>query len=210
MRFVLGPIPPSRTLDAEAAGWTPLSSVPARWAAPQAALGLVPCLVAAGLALQRAADGLTPAPFLAVLLFPVVLIPAHEVVHALGYLVGFGSPHLVTGIWPRHGIWYVIHDAPLPRRRVLLMLAAPFLVLSVLPAIAAVLISGPWRWGLAYLVLVHAALCVGDLLTFVRVVRQVPADGWVHNRGWVTYWSRSWCPESVDRPAADGGAGPRV
>ena len=189
MRFVWGPIPPSRTFDAEGAGWTPLRSVAGRWAAPQAALGMVPCLVMAGLALRRAAGELPPAAFVATLALPAALVPAHELAHALGYLVGLRSPRLVTGVWPSHGIWYVIYDAPLRRGRVLLMLAAPLLAFSVAPGLAACLIGGPCRWGLAYLALMHAALCVGDLLSFARIGRQVSRGGWVHNQGWATYWS---------------------
>lgn len=189
MRFIWGPIPPSKCFDPETADWCLLRSPPVERAVLQAAFGMAPCLMAAGLALQRAADGLTVTAFLIFLLLPAVLVPVHELVHLVGYLVNPRSPHLLTGIWLAHGIWYVVYDTPLPRGRVLLMLAAPFVALSVPLGLVAAVKGGSYGWGLAYLALMHAALCVGDFASLLRVVKQVPPGGFVHNNGWGTYWA---------------------
>lgn len=206
MRFIWGPIPSSKYFDPEAARWSLLKSPPVERAVLQAGFGMAPCLVMAGLALQRAADDLQVTTFLIILLLPAVLVLVHELAHLVGYLVDPRSPHLLTGIWPAHGIWYVVYDAPLPRGRVLLMLAAPFVALSVPLGLAATCIGGSYGWGLAYLALMHAALCVGDFASFLRVARQVPHGGFVHNNGWCTYWSPTRPPqiapsESVQRDA---------
>ncbi|MFO0914063.1 MAG: DUF3267 domain-containing protein [Pirellulales bacterium] len=166
-----------------------MRSISSGWAGPQAALGIIPCLVAAGLMIRRAAVELPPAVTLTFLLLPALLLPLHELAHAIGYGVGLRNRDLISGIWPAHGIWYVLYDGPLPRSRVLSMLVAPLLLISGPLFAAAVLSPGPYRDGLRYLAWMHTSLCVGDLLTAWRIVRQVPRTGWIHNRGWDTYWS---------------------
>ena len=148
-----------------------------------------PCLLLAGWAIQHAAGELPTGIFLLVLLLPALLIPTHELMHVAGYLVNPRSPLLITGIWPTHGLWYVIYDRPLPRWRVQLMLVTPFLALSVMPALVALLAPTGWRWAVLYLVAMHSALCVGDLLTMGRIWRHVPRGAWLHNQQWTTYWS---------------------
>ena len=189
MRFIWGSIPPSRTLDARAAGWNQLRSVAPQWAMAQAAAGMVLCLAVAGWALKQAADHLPVGWFLVLLVSPAMLVPIHELLHAVGYGVDPRSSHLLTGIWPSHGVWFVLWDSPLRRNRVLLMLVAPLLALTVVPALLAVLLEDGARWTLAYLAAMHATLGVGDLLTFGRILRQVPTGGWVHNSGWETFWT---------------------
>ncbi len=191
MRFIWGPIPPSRTLDAPAAGWNQLRSVAPRLAIIQAAAGMIPSLAIAGWALTHAADHLPVGWFLVLLVSPAALVPVHELLHLVGYGVDPRSPHLLSGIWPSHGVWYVLWDAPLRRHRVLLMLVTPLLALSLGPALLAVLLEDGARWTLAYLAAMHATLGVGDLLTFGRILRQVPAGGWVHNSGWDTFWTEA-------------------
>jgi hypothetical protein len=72
---------------------------------------------------------------------------------------------------------------------VLLMLVAPFVLLSVLPAFTIPFLSPAYSWAFSYIVLIHAALCVGDAVTFFRILVNVPRGGWVHNCGWTTCWS---------------------
>lgn len=127
-----------------------------------------------------------------------LLLPLHELCHCLGYLVPLSSRSLISGLWLRHGVWYVVYDAPLQRERVLLSLAAPFLLLSILPAFTIPFLSTAYVWACSYIVLIHAALCVGDAVTFFRVLANVPRRGWVHNCGWTTCWS-SMPPELLGR-----------
>ncbi|MBL9134392.1 MAG: DUF3267 domain-containing protein [Verrucomicrobiales bacterium] len=191
MRWVLGPIPPSNCLDPEAAGWERLRSPTVRWAILRAALGMIPCFGAAAYALFRAAGETPIGVFLAALILPALIVPVHEVAHMIGYGVDPRSTSLITGIWPAHGIWYVLFDGPLRRDRVLFMLAAPVLLVSVPLGLAAVVVGGPSGWLLTYLAAMHTALCIVDVGTFVRILRQVPRCAWVHNQGWNTYWSET-------------------
>lgn len=191
MRFIWGAIPPSEQFETANVNWNRLHSPPVEFAVLQVLFGMTPCLLAGGLALQRAAEGIPPISFLIILLMPAVLVPVHELAHVLGYFIDPRSPRLLTGIWPSHGIWYVIYDGPLPRWRVLAMLVAPFATLSIPLGVAALIAGGPYGWGLGYLSLLHTALCIGDFSSFCRIAWQVPRGGYVQNNGWTTYWSTS-------------------
>jgi hypothetical protein len=123
------------------------------------------------------------------LLLLLGLVPAHELIHAIAYRCQFRSRQLWFGIWPARMMAYVLYDAPLSRRRVLGMLAAPFFVLSVLPLAAIPFLPDPWSLCVGFFALLHAALCVGDAATILRLLRQVPPGAQVHNHGWQLYWA---------------------
>jgi hypothetical protein len=194
MRFVCGPIPPSSVLNPQAQGWTRLREWGAGRLAVIAVLLGLPFLIAAIMVLgtmkHEVREFFRLAPLLRgiYLLALLLMVPMHELVHALAYGKGLGSPHLIVGFWPRHGLAYAIFDSPLPRNRVLGMLVAPVLTLSVLP-----LLCLPWLHGVPWVLvlvfsLLHAATCGGDLIVLVQLLAQVPSQSQVHNYGWQTYW----------------------
>ncbi len=194
MRFVFGPIPESRGLDAEASGWTPLREPDSRRFAFVAILLSVPFQVAAIWilfdSLEDFREGFKSLSlgfilFLAALL---LMVPMHEFVHALAYLKGLRSRRLIMGIWPRRGMAYVIYDSPTRRNRLLFMVAAPFLVLSILPLASLPFLSSGARAEVLFLLVIHTAVCVGDAMVFWHVSR-VPPNAWLHNKRWTTYWT---------------------
>ncbi|MDZ4405374.1 DUF3267 domain-containing protein [Prosthecobacter sp.] len=195
MRFINGPIPESRTFDPVTAGWTPLRTPDARRFVVVALLCTVPFLLAAtGFFLDegpawRALFRRQPWSLPGFLMLLAALVPVHELIHALAYGCGLRSPNLVVGFWRQRGIPYVLCDEPLPRRRVLWMLAAPFCGLTLLPLLAVPWLSGAWLSGVLFFSLLHAALCVGDAAACLRLLRQAPADARIHNQGWQTYWA---------------------
>src|SRR5690606_1337519 len=87
----------------------------------------------------------------------VVITPVHELIHAIAYPGGLRSQRLVMGVWLRRGLAYVVYDAPLPRNRVLIMLLAPFVTLTTMLGIAAVVTPPPWRLMTLLVLLVHTA-----------------------------------------------------
>lgn len=204
MRFVFGPIPQSSTVDASGDQWTPMTSTNDikswRYATVVMMLAL---MVAAFLALQQAAftPDINPWRLVAVLALSPLLIPLHECAHCIGYFVSFRSQNLITGICPTLGAWYVIYDAPLPRWRVLVMLISPLVLLSIFPCIAIANLDSMNAWLLAFLILFHSGLCIGDMVTFVRIYTNVPAGSIVHNRGWTTCWTRQ--PEAAHNKSLD-------
>ena len=98
-------------------------------------VGMISCIAAWCVCLQWAArtPEMDPWALIAILVTPAFFIPIHELLHCVGYRVPLRSRHLVTGIWRERGVWYVVYDAPLPRKRVLWMLIAPLLGFAVWP-----------------------------------------------------------------------------
>ena len=194
MRFICGPVPPSSVLNPHEEGWTPLRGWGAGRLAVVAVLLGLPFLIAAvcllGNLKQEVRELFKAQPLVAgaYLLALLVMVPVHELIHALAYCQGIRSRHLIIGLWPSRGLCYAIYDSPMPRRRVLGMVVAPFLALSILP-----LLCLPWLQGTAGVLvltfsLLHAGMCGGDLIVFLRLVSQVPRKALVHNNGWQTYW----------------------
>lgn len=209
MRFVCGPIPPSRVLNPQVEGWTPLrEGGSARLSAAAVLVGL-PFVVAAVIVLGNMREevrGLFKAQPLAggaYLLALLLIVPVHELIHALAYGRGVRSSHLIIGLWASRGLCYAIYDSPMPRQRVLGMVVAPFLTLSALP-----LLFLPWLHGAAWALLLifsllHAATCGGDLIVYLRLVSQVPRSAWVHNNGWQTYWAAQPSSDSLNQRRLD-------
>lgn len=195
MRFVWGPIPPSRVLNPQEEQWTPLRELGAGRLALVASLLGLPFFVAAVIMLRSMSGQLRglvetqPLAGVACLLAFLAMMPVHELIHGLGYGPDIRSPHLIIGAWPSRGICYAIYDSPLPRTRVLRTLVAPFLVLSLLPLVCLPWLEGSaWGLGLVFSLL-HAAMSAGDFIVLWSLVSQVPRNALVHNNGWQTYWS---------------------
>lgn len=191
MRLVLGPIPRSRGFSPEEeGGWAPLREPSSRVFVIQVLILSVPLLVSAYALLLELKEFLRAQPLgLAGLVsFFVLMIPVHETIHALVYPGGLGSRHLVMGAWIRRGLCYVVYDAPVSRDRILIVLCTPLILVSSALAVVAVLVPREWGLLVALCILVHAAVCIGDLATFVRLVRQAPKNSVVRNDGWKTYW----------------------
>lgn len=208
MRFHSGPIPQSRTFDPIAAGWTPLRAPNERRFVAVALLWTVPFLLAATVTFFHSASSLRatfqhqPWSLPAFLLLLLALVPMHEFIHALAYGCGLRSQKLVIGVWLQRGLPYVLFDEPLPRRRVLFTLVAPFCTLTLLPLLAAPLFSEPLHSCILFFSLLHAALCVGDAATFSRLLRQTLPKSRVHNQGWQTYWAPIDADDSANTPSA--------
>lgn len=118
----------------------------------------------------------------------LLVVPVHEFIHAVTYGCGLRSPNLMLGAWPQRGLVYVLCDAPLPRRRVLFMLAAPFALLTILPLGLLVFLPADVRSLVGFFLVAHVGACAGDAITFARLWSQVPAHALIHNQGGTTYW----------------------
>ncbi len=204
MRFVFGPVPASRTFNAQQHGWTPLTNSSATRLSTRAAVMAVATVACANAILAAAGPGLwlrlrsDPVLLGAFIVTLAALVPLHELTHAVAYGGRLLDRELIMGVWPAKGLCYVLYDAPLRRGRLVWMCAAPFLLLSVLPLVVLAFVprgDGSVRALVLFGVVMHAACCMTDLLVIGRVLRQVPRDAFVHNQGWQTYWSRDWEPQ---------------
>jgi Putative zincin peptidase len=201
MRFCIGIPRPNDAFQPERDGWTrfrePTMLVFWLYALPVSALTFVGLMVAIGSVGDTSARivintrdatvwQVVLVVFLAVLAFFSVLV-IHELVHLLMHPQQGRSRDSIVGVWPRAFVFYSSFDNEISRNRFLVMVASPFLLLSVCPVLLF------WITGKVLLSLVFVALVNGigssfDLLVIGMVLAQVPSNALIRNKGWITYW----------------------
>ncbi len=153
------------------------------------------CVVGLSAALIFGRPGLvfSLTPDWTILLVLILILPVHELLHALGF-PGFGfTPETQIGFWPSKLLLYACHTGKLSKSRYLLVYTIPFLMLSALP-IAFLALVRPLPFGLgvvsslAFMGIVNAAAASGDVIGFFLVLFQIPWSAKVRNQGWKTYW----------------------
>ena len=117
----------------------------------------------------------------------LLMIPVHELLHALVH-PGWGlSSGTTLGVWLSRGLLYAYYEGELSRDRFLLCLAMPFLALGVLPTV--LIMMFPWLApNLLGLSLFGCVLGCGDVVGVGLVLFQIPRAAIVRNKGWKTYW----------------------
>jgi hypothetical protein len=192
MRFHLGPVPEG---DFEPdPGWQPLDEpapdaflVKASYVAGAAGMLFVPAwYFLTPLQLQHL--GMPSAGTIAMTIPAfALLIIVHELLHAVFHPRFGTSPQTVIGLWPKHGVFYAHYKGEIGRNRFITLMLTPFIVISVLPLIAAAVFDIPSTWA-AGISILNAMLACGDLLGASMIARQVPASAVVRNHGWRSYW----------------------
>ncbi len=203
MRFRLGPIPEDPGFNPEREGWSrlrepgPLAiqvlALPVAGAVLLTSGGLI-FLVFPREQLARFAAG-SSVPIWAWLILLASIIPAHEAIHA-GLHPDWGlSEESVIGLWLSKVVFYAHYQGALSRNRQLLVLAGPYVLLSLLP-IGLIALPGAGAWPpaalsvLGMLSLAGAVLASGDLISLALLAFQVPPGAVVRNQGWRTYWKK--------------------
>lgn len=188
MKLHIGPVPLNERFRPEQDGWRPLREpTPVLMQFLAAPIGLV-----TGVALA-AASGLlgffnSPLDEPAWLLVVVVgTIPVHEVVHMLVHPRQGRSADSILGVWPSMLLFYAHYDHVLTRNRLLLILAMPFLVLSVAPLPLCWLLGFDALW-VAVLAIWNGVCSCGDLLGVLIIGWQLPRTAVVRNQGYYTWW----------------------
>jgi hypothetical protein len=199
MRFHLGPVPADEAFDPEGEGWTSLRE-PNPWQMQAMAipLGLLMCGPALAALLF-----LTPVDLdswlgweepsrlhvhLAALLAGLILlIPAHEMVHALLH-PGFGAGRgTIVGVWPARLLFYAHWEGPVTKERLQAILIGPLVVWTVGPILLAAILGLSWP-AIGLLALLNALVSCGDMLGFLLVAWQVPRGAVMRNKGYWTWW----------------------
>jgi hypothetical protein len=105
---------------------------------------------------------------LGLVIFPVLIIPLHELLHIIPYFIT-GARKIRVGMDMKQYLFYVTahrHVAsPLQFRIVALI---PFFLISLTLIFLLLFVPGLWKWSLSLLLFVHATMCAGDfaLLNF--------------------------------------------
>ncbi len=197
MRIRIGPAPEDPDFDPERDGWTrlrePRPSVLLAVAIPLgillgglAALAWSPIVPieapGADLSLSVSVPGL-----LGVLAALVGFMALHEALHALPVLLGGSREDITVGFWPRHLAPYVSYVGELSRRTQLLSGVTPFVLLTLVPVVVALVAPDTARWmrGLSVL------NCLGssaDVILLALIARQVPKNAVTRSQGFATWW----------------------
>ena len=186
-----GAVPEDPDFHPENEGWSPIREpgpLAIQFIALPVAMVVVGLLV--GLLAMVWPSGSVSGSIWLLLALAILLIPIHEILHAVCFPGGLPSPHTIIGIWLSRILFYAHYEGVMTRTRFLVTFAMPFLVLSILP----IMLVGLLRWPsleLAALSIVNGAAASGDIIGIILVGLQVPASASVRNRGWRTYWRYS-------------------
>jgi len=195
MRLHSGPVPDDPNFHPQAQGWNSIRHDPSPLVI---SLLVVPVAVILIYFLFWLISLLFPrgGPVLSgwYILLPLVLvIPVHELIHAVCYPAFGLTSDTIIGVWARRRIFYAYYQGALPRNRLLLVYAAPFVVLTLvlMPVLAwlhSMDLAHPLLSVLWFISLINGVLCAGDVIGFLLLLWQVPRRALVKNQGWKTYW----------------------
>jgi hypothetical protein len=94
--------------------------------------------------------------------WPVLLIPIHELVHALMYKI-MGAPALKFGWKPDKFLFYVSADKYVIGKTGFLLVAySPFILISLVLILLIHLTDYPISWSFAACLFAHTTMCIGD------------------------------------------------
>jgi hypothetical protein len=108
---------------------------------------------------------------LGMIVFPLVCIPLHELLHIFPYYIS-GARKIRVGMDLRQYLFYVTAHryvaTPLQFRIVALV---PFVLISLAMIILIIILPGLWKWSLSLFLFVHTTMCAGDfaLLNFYHM-----------------------------------------
>ena len=117
----------------------------------------------------------------------VIVIPIHEVVHAISTPSWGMSDKTVVGFWPRKVLPYAIYTDALTRTHIIWFIFMPFLILTVFPATVMCLLRLDIPV-LYYFILVNAGCSGADIVQVPIFLSQVPRGGIIRNKGFKSYW----------------------
>lgn len=190
MRFIRGPLPEDAAFQPEEEGWKAI-----REPGPVAMQFIaIPVIIVVGFLLLQVITLATPIEWrdIAPRILPafLLMIPVHELIHAL-VQPSFGmTPRTYIGVWPSHLLFYAYYDGELSRGRFAAILIAPTVVLTIIPLLLCVTLQ--WNSpALAALAVANGIGAAGDLIGVFIVLTRIPAGVLVRNKGWRSYWRRA-------------------
>lgn len=99
---------------------------------------------------------------LGLIVFPLIMIPVHELLHIITYLLA-GAKRIRVGMDLKQYMFYVTaHRFVTGSKQFRIVALTPFLVGSAALIILILFLPGLWKWSLSLLLFVHATMCAGD------------------------------------------------
>jgi hypothetical protein len=117
---------------------------------------------------------------LGLIIFPVVCVPVHEVLHIIPYYIS-GARKIRVGMDLKQYLFYVTaHRYVATLLQFLVVALIPFLTISIVLILLVFHMPGIWKWSLSVFLFVHATMCAGDfaLLNFYFLNRNKKIYTW--------------------------------
>lgn len=189
MKFRVGPVPEDPAFEPAAQGWRSIREPdPLAYQILALPIMVITFGLSHGAMYQYTSLRLGDAPLWAWLVGFVLIIPVHEFCHILCHPGVGRRPATIVGWWSRKLVFYAHYEGEMSRNRFLLIFMAPFLILTVLPILAAACLGLAW-WPLMVLALMNTLHAAGDLTGALLVWFQIPSEAIIRNKGWRTYWT---------------------
>ncbi len=122
-----------------------------------------------------------------VMLFIFLIMPIHELLHAVGFEGGVISRQVVFGLYPKGFGFYAHYNGQIPRSRYIIVAALPFLILTAIP----ITIVAGFRLDHKYLteiIFANGLVSAVDVLTIILILKETPQHSALINSGMKTYW----------------------
>jgi hypothetical protein len=118
--------------------------------------------------------------FLGLIVFPVVIIPIHELLHIIPYYFA-GARDIKTGMDLSQFMFYVTaHRHVASPRQFKIVALVPFILISLTSFLLVLGLPGLWKWSFSLFLFVHTTMCAGDfaLLNFYHINRSRKIFTW--------------------------------
>lgn len=121
------------------------------------------------------------------LLSLIGLLVIHEFVHTLFHpQMGFSKKSFI-GFWPSKMLLYSIYNGKVSRKKFIIILLMPFIIISFIPLLLAIF-KDYFNIFLAYITIANAFVSAGDISEIIIVLKQVPSNSIIVRSGWDYYW----------------------
>lgn len=116
----------------------------------------------------------------------LVIIPIHELFHALVFPEPLTSRHVIFGTLLEKGCFYAYYDGEMTKCRFLISIIMPFTILTLLPLILIIFCGfNGYLFECSY---INSLFCCGDIISFFIIIFTLPKKSIVRNKGWYTYY----------------------
>lgn len=121
---------------------------------------------------------------LVVFIYFIIIMPVHEILHSLAFP---NFKQTIFGFIPKGLVSYSFFKGRISRKRVIIFLIFPFIMLTILPTIGLSFIRIKNNF-VYVIIIINAVASYVDILTIFVLLLQVPKSTCIKNIGNKTYW----------------------
>jgi len=188
MRLKIGRVPENAEFSPGETGWIPIKE-PSPWIAQLLAfpIGVAVAWVMVFLWAQTGAKPRLENPIFWLIVLIIGVFILHEIIHAIFHPRAGRSHKTIIGVWLSRGLFYAFYDDLCSRERFIVIILAPFVIISLVPLAGAFIVGGaPVQ--LAFVSVFNCLVSCMDILGAWLIMTRVPRNARVRNKGWRTYY----------------------